>query len=84
MTAAPEPTAIEGEQLDALNLAIQRLPEELRVVLVMAVLDGRTSSEIGALLGRPAGTVRYQLAQARQQLARDLRLQEQEVEDTAV
>jgi RNA polymerase sigma-70 factor (ECF subfamily) len=81
---APEPTAIEGEQLDILNAAIVRLPEELRVVLVMAVLDGRTSSEIGALLGRPPGTVRYQLARARQQLARDLRLQEQEVENSVL
>jgi RNA polymerase sigma-70 factor, ECF subfamily len=43
-------------------------------VLVLQVLDERTSAEIGELLGRPAGTVRYQLSQARKRLAVELRL----------
>jgi RNA polymerase sigma-70 factor, ECF subfamily len=75
--ALPEPAVLEGETLHDLHDAIQRLPEELRVVLVLHVLDGRTSTEIGALLGRPPGTVRYQLAEARRRLARDLRLMEE-------
>jgi RNA polymerase sigma-70 factor (ECF subfamily) len=83
-TAAPEPAAVEGEQAAALHAAIGRLPDELRVVLVLSVLDGRTSAEIGTLLGRPPGTVRYQLAEARQRLANDLRLKEEVAGDTRV
>jgi RNA polymerase sigma-70 factor (ECF subfamily) len=48
------------------------LPEALREVLVLHVLGDRNSTEIGAALGRPAGTVRYQLAEARRLLARAL------------
>ena len=44
---------------------------------VMRVLDERTSTEIGELLGRPAGTVRYQLTQARRRLAVDLQLSDE-------
>jgi RNA polymerase sigma-70 factor (ECF subfamily) len=74
-TAAPaEAEVVEREQLARLDAAIWRLPEDLRIVLVLQVVDGRTSTEIGELLDRPAGTVRYQLAQARRRLARDLGL----------
>jgi RNA polymerase sigma-70 factor (ECF subfamily) len=69
----PEPAALERETVHELHGAIQRLPDELRVVLVLHVLDGRNSTEIGALLGRPPGTIRYQLAEARHRLARELR-----------
>ena len=48
------------------------LPDDLRVVLVLSVLGERTSAEIGAILGRPPGTVRYQLSQARKRLAEQL------------
>jgi len=54
--------------------AIRRLPEHLRTVLVLQVLGERTSAEIGEMLDRPAGTVRYQLSQARKRLAEELRL----------
>jgi len=66
----------QGESLRAMDAAIGRLPEDLRTVLVLQVLGDRTSSEIGELLGRPAGTVRYQLALARRQLADELRVNE--------
>jgi DNA-directed RNA polymerase specialized sigma24 family protein len=49
---------------------------------VLQVLGNRTSAEIGELLGRPAGTVRYQIAQARRRLADELQVmagQQQEV-----
>ncbi|MBV8720192.1 MAG: RNA polymerase sigma factor [Chloroflexi bacterium] len=73
-TAAPsaELEVHERHRLERLDAAICALPEELRVVLVLQVVDERTSTEIGELLGKPAGTVRYQLAQARRRLARDI------------
>jgi RNA polymerase sigma-70 factor (ECF subfamily) len=81
---AMEPTVAPGadadlfaqEGLRAMDAAIGRLPDDLRTVLVLQVLGDRTSSEIGELLGRPAGTVRYQLALARRQLAEELKLTE--------
>ncbi len=69
--------AIERDQeLQLLDQAIGRLPEDLRTVLVLQVLGERTSAEIGELLDRPAGTVRYQLSRARRRLAEELRLLE--------
>ena len=52
-----------------IDAAIASLPERLRTVLVMQSLGGMSSIEIGQALGRPPGTVRYQLSQARHRLA---------------
>lgn len=62
----------EREHLALLDRAIERLPEELRTVLVLAVLAGMSSAEMSAILGKPAGTIRYQLAKARKYLAHEL------------
>jgi RNA polymerase sigma-70 factor (ECF subfamily) len=72
--ASSESEAAERERLAQLDAAIRRLPEDLRIILMLQVVDGSTSTEIGELLDRPAGTVRYQLAQARHRLARELGL----------
>jgi RNA polymerase sigma-70 factor, ECF subfamily len=74
VAAAAETDALAREDLDLLDAAIARLPQALRTVLVLQVLGDRTSAEIGELLGRPAGTVRYQIARARRQLAAELGL----------
>ena len=71
---APDADVLRREQLEALDTAIRLLPEDLRVVLVLQTVGERNSTEIGELLGRPPGTVRYQLAEARRRLARELRL----------
>ena len=73
LEAHPDPAWAAGcagrdDSLD-LEAAVARLPDALRVVLAMSVLGEMTSSEIGEALGRPAGTVRYQLRQARRALA---------------
>jgi RNA polymerase sigma-70 factor (ECF subfamily) len=70
---SPECIVERDREMRLVDEAIRRLPEALRTVLVLQVLDERTSAEIGALLGRPAGTVRYQLSQARKRLADELR-----------
>jgi RNA polymerase sigma-70 factor, ECF subfamily len=72
----PERIVERDRELRLVDEAIRRLPEPLRTVLVLQVLDERTSAEIGDLLGRPAGTVRYQISQARKRLAEELRLLE--------
>jgi RNA polymerase sigma-70 factor, ECF subfamily len=72
----PERVVERDRELQLVDEAIRRLPEQLRTVLVLQVLDERTSAEIGELLDRPAGTVRYQISQARKRLAAELRLLE--------
>jgi RNA polymerase sigma-70 factor (ECF subfamily) len=72
---AADAHVVGREQLSEIDTAIRRLPEDLRVVLVLQVLGERTSAEIGEIVGRPAGTVRYQLAQARRRLAVELELE---------
>jgi RNA polymerase sigma-70 factor (ECF subfamily) len=74
--APPDVELSERERRQAVDRAIQRLPEDLRTVLVLQLVGERTSGEIGELLGKPAGTVRYQLAEARRRLAADLQLVE--------
>jgi RNA polymerase sigma-70 factor (ECF subfamily) len=62
----------EREYVALLDSAIKRLPEDLRTVLVLAVLAEMSSTEMSAVLGKPAGTIRYQLAKARKYLADEL------------
>jgi RNA polymerase sigma-70 factor, ECF subfamily len=69
---APEAAAVQGDQLRMLDGAIAGLPDDLRTVFVLSALGERNSSEIGEILGRPAGTVRYQLSEARRRLAAQL------------
>src|SRR4051812_27453426 len=53
--AAGPAVAVERDQeLEMVDRAIKRLPEHLRMVLVMQVVGERTSAEIGEILGRPA------------------------------
>ncbi|MFC5648758.1 RNA polymerase sigma factor [Paenibacillus solisilvae] len=66
------------EQFSELESAIGGLPEEFRCILIMKVVGGMNSNQIGDALGMPAGTVRYKLSQARGLLARQLGLLETE------
>lgn len=48
--------------------AIDELPEKLRVVIVLASIEGHDLKEVGLLLGLPEGTVKSRLFLARQRL----------------
>lgn len=69
----PSETYMTKEAVRAVDAAIRELPEELRLPLVMQVLGGMTSAQIGEILGRPAGTIRYQISRARKRLEEALR-----------
>jgi len=56
------------ERADHLWKAIESLPEKLRLVVVLAGIEGHDMSEVGALLGVPEGTVKSRLFVARKQL----------------
>jgi RNA polymerase sigma-70 factor (ECF subfamily) len=76
VSAAPTPDvqAERSDMLRRLNAAIAALPQHLRTILSMQVLGEMNSSEIGAALELPAGTVRYQLSEARKRLVEQLQL----------
>ena len=65
-------TVIAAERVAVVAEAIRRLPEPQRVTLTMAAAGGMTSAELAAVLGVPAGTVRYRLSLARRAVAEAL------------
>jgi DNA-directed RNA polymerase specialized sigma24 family protein len=71
-----EPAAVAEyrAQVEALDGAIRALPEDLRTVLLMQVLAGMHSAQIGEALRKPASTIRYQLLLARRRLAQQMGL----------
>ncbi|HVZ24242.1 MAG TPA: RNA polymerase sigma factor [Vicinamibacterales bacterium] len=59
---------VEGERAALLWQAIDGLSEKLRIVIVLAGIQGHDIKEIAALLDLPEGTVKSRLFLARQQL----------------
>ena len=55
-----------------LERAMDELPEKLRLVLLLAAVEGYTLDEVSAMLGIPMGTVKSRLFFARKQLAEKL------------
>jgi RNA polymerase sigma-70 factor (ECF subfamily) len=68
----PEPTAAETvaarERATQLWNAIDALPEKLRLVTVLAGIEGHDIREVGLLLGLPDGTVKSRSFLARRRL----------------
>lgn len=52
--------------------ALDELPEKLRIVMVLAAIEGYNTREVAKLLGIPEGTVKSRLFHARKQLAESL------------
>ncbi len=72
---APEDHAIANEVGAAVRMALAEMPEEERIVIVLAYRDGLSQSEIAQQLAWPLGTVktrtRRALGHLRQALERD-------------
>jgi RNA polymerase sigma-70 factor (ECF subfamily) len=56
------------ERAQHLWVAIEELPEKLRLVVVLAGIEGHDMREVAALLSVPEGTVKSRLFLARRQL----------------
>ena len=77
MDDPPEPTteqtAEARERAVHLWSAIDALPEKLRVVTVLAAIEGHDLAEVSRLLELPVGTVKWRLFAARKALQERLR-----------
>src|SRR5216683_98130 len=72
-SATAEELAASKEFQAHLENALAELPEKLRLVLLLAAMEGHTINEIAAMLGISAGTVKSRIFYARRQLAEKLR-----------
>jgi RNA polymerase sigma-70 factor (ECF subfamily) len=58
---------------DAVNRAIEKLPEDLRTAIVLRELEGLSYEEIAESMNCPIGTVRSRIFRAREAIATELR-----------
>lgn len=61
----PEAFAIRSEQASRLRDAVQKLPPQYRIVLVLRDMEGLTDDEVAEITGVRAGTARVRLHRAR-------------------
>jgi RNA polymerase sigma-70 factor (ECF subfamily) len=73
LAANAEDLAVSNEFQAHLDNALAELPEKLRLVLLLAAMEGHTIDEIAGTLGISAGTVKSRIFCARRQLAEKLR-----------
>jgi RNA polymerase sigma-70 factor, ECF subfamily len=73
--AAPpnaEELAASSEFHAHFDRALEELPEKLRLVLLLAAMEGHTLEEVAAMVGLPVGTVKSRLFVGRKKLAEKL------------
>ncbi len=73
----PEDFAIRSQEARSLREAIQRLPPQYRIVLVLRDMEGLTDEETAEITGLRAGTVRVRLHRARLFVRKELIKQRQ-------
>jgi RNA polymerase sigma-70 factor (ECF subfamily) len=76
-----EEVAVSRERAKQLWRAIDSLPDKLRVVVVLAAIEGHDMREVARLLGVPEGTVKSRLFLARKGLAESLKCLAPELTD---
>src|SRR5262249_5935378 len=66
--AGPRAATPGHELRQILDEELNRLPEKYRTPLVLCYLEGKTNEEAARQLGRPVGTIWYQLSRGREML----------------
>jgi RNA polymerase sigma-70 factor (ECF subfamily) len=69
----PDRMLLSKQVAEAVNRAIERLPEELRTAIVLRELEGLSYDEIAMSMNCPIGTVRSRIFRAREAVAAELR-----------
>jgi len=72
-TSTTEEVALARERSEQVWRAIDRLPEKLRIVVVLTAIQGHETRAVANLLGLPEGTIKSRLFLARKKLAESLR-----------
>jgi RNA polymerase sigma-70 factor, ECF subfamily len=71
--ATPETLLLSKQVGEAVNRAIERLPDDLKTAIVLRELEGMSYDEIASAMNCPVGTVRSRIFRAREAIAADLR-----------
>ena len=71
--ATPERLALRSELAGTIQDAIEELPEELRVAIVLRELEGLSYEEIASAMECPIGTVRSRIFRARDAIDKQIR-----------
>jgi RNA polymerase sigma-70 factor (ECF subfamily) len=71
--ATPERLALRSELAGTIQNAIEELPEELRVAIVLRELEGLSYDEIASAMECPIGTVRSRIFRARDAIDKQIR-----------
>ena len=74
----PEERVLRGELNDLIQVGIEALPDDQRIVLVLSDVQGFSYQEIAEIIDQPLGTVKSRLSRGRRRL-RDFLLQQQEL-----
>lgn len=69
----PDAMLLTRQVADAVNRAIERLPEDLKTAIVLRELEGLSYEEIAETMNCPIGTVRSRIFRAREAIAEELR-----------
>lgn len=72
VSVLPEEWILEEERLTAVRRAVSRLPDRLRVPVLLYYMVERQIMEISEILRLPEGTVKSRLHQARKRLEKEL------------
>ena len=73
----PEETAIRHDEKQQLRQAVDQLPIDMRIALILSAVEGRKYDEIARITGVAEGTVKSRINRARQKLAEILSRREQ-------
>ena len=65
----PDEAALRAESSEQIRAAIDSLPAEMRTVLILYALEGRSYEEIAAVTQAAVGTVKSRLNRARQKIS---------------
>lgn len=74
----PEDKVLQGELHDLIQVGLNNLPDDQRIVIVLSDIQGFAYQEIADIIGQPLGTVKSRLNRGRRRL-RDFLLRQQEL-----